>query len=203
MFEAFGVADWLVWYMIAQYVGMGVLGGYIVYATRFKIGYRAVFLRRVGAKGEVSELNPIDVEYGYKGGVVGGGQYQFVGDKDFRATAKEIRFRGGTFAPDLERVSYRKFGYQFLFFDFDSGSLLNFGGEFQNVDPDFAERHLTGNVVKNFLLLSSGMPRVVLFALVFAVVATGVAAGVGGYLLGGMGGQSNRTVTSLVGVLFG
>lgn len=40
-----GIPDWLVIYLIFNYVGLGVLGVYFLYTKRFKIGYRIDFFR--------------------------------------------------------------------------------------------------------------------------------------------------------------
>lgn len=191
MFEGLGVADWVIWYTIAQYVGLLVIGGYLLYKTRFKIGFKAVFLRRVGVgeRLEGVELDPVDVAYGYVSDKRG--EYQFVGEKEFKSTDKVVSFKGGSFSPDLEFMTYRKFGFQYLFFDFDSGALLNFGGELKGVDPRYAQRHLKSGVLERFLIGAGALPKMFWVLFVVCVVAVGVSTGIGGYLYGVMG---NHTV---------
>lgn len=174
MFEFLGVADWLIWYMISQYVGLAVVAVYLLYKTRFKIGFKAVFLRKVGvSKDSKSEDTAVRV-----------GDYQVVGEKEFKSTDKSISFRKGSFSPDLEHIAYRKHGFQYVFFDFDTGSLLTFGGEFEGVDAPFAERHLRAGVLREFLLGAGSLPKMFWVVFIISVVTTGVSCLIGGYLIG-------------------
>lgn len=183
MFASLGVPDWVIWYTISQYVGLALFGGYWIYKTRFKIGFKAVFVRKVGQESEAL-LDPIDIEYGYA--MAAKGEWQVVGSKEFKATAGNISFRKKSFTPNLEAVAYRKHGFQILVFDYDSGSCLTFGGEVKNVEPEYAERHLTSGALREFLSGSGVLNRTMLIMLLVVVVAVGVSCGLGGYIFGNM-----------------
>ena len=123
MFESLGVADWVIWYMISQYVGLGVFGGYLLYRKRFKIGYEAVFLRK-----DVSGW----VE---------------VGSKEFKSKDETVRYKKKNFSVDLKKLSYRKHGWQYLYFDFKTGDLLTFGGKKTGMSPRDADLFLESGII--------------------------------------------------------
>jgi hypothetical protein len=201
----FGVPIFLFLYIFLQYVAMAVGGLYIFYNTRLKICFRAVFLRRVEMSGEGSgdfyslvkkdkvtgdEASDFDV---VRSG--GKGDYIWVGDKDFCATAKEVSFRKKTFFPDLSCLAFRKYGAHLLYFDFDSGSLLTFGGEVRSVEPNFAERHLRSGVLAKFLLEAGMMPKMFWIMVVVLTVCVGFGMFFVGWFVADLG---NHTVVKAV-----
>jgi hypothetical protein len=144
----FGVADWVIWYIISQYVGLGVVGGYLVYKTRFKIGFKAVFLRK-------------DVAGWY-----------VIGEKEFKANADTVNFNKKDFGVKLEKLSYRKHGFQYLYFDFDTGDLLCFGGVHTGIDPKDADLFLSSGIIQRIIM---GLKGVGMFTLGLVVVMVVVA----------------------------
>jgi hypothetical protein len=204
LFESLGlgVADWVIWYMIFEYVGLGVVVVYWLYRSRFKIGCKAVFVRRSGEKvveGEAVELDPIDVEYGYSlPEQVRSGEYVVVGEVEFKPTAVSVRFRKRTFMVDLAYVAFRKFGFTYFLFDWDLGASLRFGGEKVGVDAEVVDLFTESGVIAQLVARVKGIDRMMLALIIVVIVAIGVGAGLGGYLLGSMG---NHTVVGVLGVV--
>lgn len=187
MFEFLGVADWLVWYMISQYVALVIFGVYLLYTTRLKIGFKAVFVRRASKEG--SDLSDIDIEYGYSSS--GSGSYMVVGEKGFKPTDESVSFKKKTFVLDLGYSGYRKFGYTYYFFDFDEGSSLVFGGEKEGVDAELIDIFTNSGVIAQLVRGIRGIEPMMLAMIIIAVVGVGVSCFFGGYFLG----MSNGTVT--------
>lgn len=148
MFESLGVADWVIWYMISQYVGLGLAGGYLLYKKRFKIGFKAVFLRKE------------------KTG------WCVVGSKEFKAKDETIKFHKKNFSVDLEQLSYRERGYQYLYIDFEEGTLLTFGGECAGIDPMDADLFLSSGIINRIV---AGLKGVSMFSFIILVIMAVVA----------------------------
>lgn len=220
-----GVPDWIIYYMIFNYVGLAVVGGYLLYRTKFKIGFLAVFVRKGhGSRRDlptwIIDGTVIDVVRGaYTLDAVGKSEtdivvnydalkpvkseYVYVGEREFKVKQPLVVFGQGTYRIDLTKPAYRKFGWTIYEFDIETGNQLNFGGEFENLPPQVAERHLYNGTLRQ-LLLESGLPKQVLYLFLALVIMVGVSAGLGGYMLGSMGANAPAVPAELIGgVLLG
>ena len=127
VFEFLGVADWVIWYLISQYVGLAVFGGYLLYKRRFKIGFKAVFLRKEAT-----------------GWVI-------VGSKEFKAKDKTVKYgKKKAFKINLKKVTYRERGYQNVYFDYDKGDHLTFKTS-DGLDPIDAGMFLAQGVMERIV----------------------------------------------------
>lgn len=233
MFGGFGgLPDWFWWYFIAQYVGMGLVGGYIVYHKYFKIAFKAVFVREAGSvslsasqilsrqQNSEESKNPRVHVVNVSGKVVkefdspkivgSGKSYEFVGEKEFKASQSNIDFAGGSYRVDLSFPSFRSRGWTTFYYDFESGNLLNFGGEMESVSPKVLVRHVAKSVWERILIAVNGLPKMFVWMILGLLVACIVGGLIGGYLLGEyltrnsyVGWVPNETVEMIGGVLFG
>jgi len=194
MFESLGVADWVIWYMISQYAGLAVFGFYMLYTTRFKIGFKAVFVRRASQVGKVVSASEGSESSGKE--ILNVGDYVVVGDKEFKNTAESVSFKDKTFVIDLAYAGYRKFGFTYFLFDLDKGSALRFGGEKQGVDSKLVDLFTNSGVIAQLVKGLRSVDKMLLVMVIVAVVAVGVGSGLGGYLLGQNSMAGNHTVVT-------
>lgn len=206
----FGVVDYLFYYLVAQYVGMGVLGVYFVYSRFLKIAYLAEFYRtgenlgkpyarkskkRFGRKDErstaVSSAVKVKVtefkasmipEVSSK--VVDKKDYVWVGECEFKLKDKFIQFMNKSFSVALGIACRRKRGFTIYAFDYDTGDCITFGGVYQNVEPDFANRHLFSGVVERILEGAKKFSKELMIIFVVVVIVVAVTAGLAGYFYG-------------------
>jgi hypothetical protein len=179
MFESFGIPDWIVWYFIAQYVGMGIFGGYEIYRKRFKIGYRATFLRHIGGSSESVEgsYRLVEEVAGKPDSTViqrfgvAGGEWTVIGSKEFKGRDELVSFHKKSFKVDLSCIGFRAFGFSELFFDYESGDLLTFGGEKSSLSPADADIFLGGGIVQRILasLKTMGAFNLIVIAILIGV----------------------------------
>lgn len=159
-----GTPDWIIYYMISQYVVLGIAGGYWVWKTRFKIGFEARFLRK--------ELSG----------------YVLVGTKEFNSKDELISYKDKKFKVDLEKLGYRQRGFQYLYYDYDNGNLLTFGGEKEVLDPYDAGLFLASGILQRILAIFKGVgmfPIVVIsLIVVFCVLCFSLGVLSSPYILG-------------------
>lgn len=189
-----------VWFMVAEYVGV-ILGAlYWVYNTRLRMGYKASFyVPYVSGSGGVGDFalnevgKPVDVVKGVYSYVVDGlgnvvdverldvrsdvKLWKWIGDKDFKPTDKIISFKGKTFQVNLKRLSFRKFGFEYLNFNFEDESVINFGGEyFTGGDAETVDDVMGGGLFRGLFKLGSQFSKMQYVLILLGLVA-GVAVG--------------------------
>lgn len=226
-----GVPDIIIYYLITQYLGMGITGIYLLYRTKFKIGYLCLLMRRsVGGRVDVPHLiikgKIVDVVRGayvlkplnsFKriGGVdyerfevdydkpVSSRQFEYVhiAEKEFNVKNPVVTHGKGTYHIDLTKPCYRKNGYTIYPVDIETGSHLIFGGEFEGLPPEVAQRHLKNGALRQ-LLLDNPMGKTLLIMFVVVAICIAVSCVAGGYLLGMSANKPVEPVAQLVGGLF-
>lgn len=141
---------------IISYIGLfcGLL--YWVYRKKFKIGFKAHFVRK---------SNNV---------------WRVVKTLEFKAHQESIGFKGKAFLIDLKRIVYSIGGWSYIVFDYDSGDILTFDGNFIGVDPTAVDIFVNSSIVTKIF---EGLDRFGLenIALVVIVLVCGV---LGGFLLG-------------------
>lgn len=187
-----GIIDWMFYYLLVQYVGIGVLAVYLLYRTRFKVGFRASFYRKSGVGQDSVNFGGYEFVYDKKGNVVDvqrypagrNSNYVWVGETEFRASAKAVSYGKRKFPIDFSYMCFRKFGFTNFSFDIDSGDLLNFGGEREGMPPEKVDVFCDDNLLRNLFSRLGGIDKV--YIILFAVmVVIGVVAGLfGGYTWG-------------------
>lgn len=184
MFESLGVADWVVYYMIMNYVGLAIFGVYLLYRSRFKIAFLAVFYRK-GSKGSPAggyrlvrddNKNVVDVEMD----VGGESEYVYVGEKEFKKTDLSVEFGKRTFTINMEAPCYRKYGYTMYAFDVERGDTLRFGDQIKSMSPLVAQRHLKHQLFQR--ILQAGSLKTEYWIILIAMcVMVGLAVGMGAW----------------------
>lgn len=192
--------------MIIEYVAIIVGALYWVYNTRLRIGYKASFYRAYvsgGSKPDVFydvEGNIVDIMKGVYSYVFDDSNnvvdivhdvvsntvklYKWIGEKEFKATDKVISFKGKTFVVDFDRLTCRKYGFEYLNFDFENESIINFGGEyFTSGDAETVDNVMSGGMFTGLFKLGeklSGMQKLMIVmsfglgAMIVAIVCIAV-----------------------------
>lgn len=201
MFEFLGVADWVVWYIISQYVGLAVLGVYLLYRARLKIAFLAVFVRRGGlaqsfvdgsyqikkrvvkGKDMKGKGKPKRIFYDVERQIGGDAEYVYVGEKEFPKDALSVEYGKKSFSINMSAPCYRKYGYTVYYFDIDTGSCLRLGGLIKGLNPLVAQRHLKAGIWQN-ILMGRGLPMYMWIMIIAVVACVAVAVGIGSYFVG-------------------
>lgn len=170
----------LVWIMIFQYLGLAVSLGYYVWRYRLKIGYTAVFVvpdMESGVKVSDGSYTLVETDKGvaYQP-LVGSSEklYTIVGEQDFKARDEWISFNKKSFPVDIGKVSIRKRGISYIYYDFENECIINFGGEFHCAgDARINDYFMAGNIFKQFFDLLRSMSKTQLMMLLLVALGVG------------------------------
>lgn len=189
-----------VWFMVVEYVGVIVGALYWVYNTRLKMGYKAsFFVPYVGGSGGGVDFvfneagKPVDVVKGVYslvfdnlGNVVdvecrdvgeGVRLWKWIGDKDFKPDSKIVSFKGKSFVVKLNKLCYRKYGFEYLNFNFEDETIINFGGEyFTGGDAETVDDVMGGGLFRGLFKLGDKFSTLQYILIVLGLVC-GVALG--------------------------
>lgn len=124
MFGLGGLPVWLLWYQVGSVVVTLLAVVFWVYWKKVRIYFEAEFWRKSSE----------------------GGEYEWVGSKEFKRHDKVVKFKSHSFFIDIKRKLGRTKNKLIVAFDFDTGDYLNFGGKF-----------LGGSVAYHDEMLSSGV----------------------------------------------